>query len=736
MQQSPADATGFDGSRREFMTWLAAVSAAAVGGASPFGATTAWAEEPPTDARSAPLKDYDGYFPWKPSDSAAEWAVRAEFVRRRILVATGLWPMPARPELKPNVHGRIERDDYSVEKVVIESFPGMYLTGLLYRPKGQAGRAPAILNPHGHWPNGRYFNHSDDALKKEISSGAESDPVGGRNPLETRCISLARQGYVVFFYDMLGYADSAPLSQALTHGFGKQRPELSSPDRWGLFSAQSELRLINAFGLQTWNSVRALDWLLTLPDVDAKRIGVTGASGGGTQTMILTAIDDRVAAGFPAVMVSTAMQGGCTCENASLLRVDTGNIEFAALAAPRPYAMTGAQDWTVDLETKGLPELKSHYAMLGAPDKIDGKFFPFPHNYNQPARSMMYRFFNKWLKSSTAEYQETTYVPLTKEEAYVWTDALPKPADTVEAELSIVRAWDAEFRRQMDALVPRDAAGLDAYRRTVGGAWDVMIGRPMPKAVVGKERSTTQVGKFQRIDGWVENTAYKEVVFGRVWQPAENPRRAVLWVSAAGSTRFGETEAELPQELQLLASKGVALAACDVFGSGRPDAAGLLVESPKVKNPREFFGYTAGYNHTVFAKRVHDVLACIAFLKSEGMTVDLVGEGPGATWAAAAAAIAGDAVARLVVQTDGYRFATIESIGDVQLIPGAVKYGDLPGLLALSAPRPLRIAGERADGLAVVQAAYKAAGSENLLAIDDAAQPEQFLRRTLRWLQN
>jgi cephalosporin-C deacetylase-like acetyl esterase len=107
-------------------------------------------------------------------------------------------------------------------------------------------------------------------------------------------------GCVVFFYDMVGVADSLPIGH-----------------RQGFLDVQAELRLQNFMGLQTFNSIRALDFLLSLPDVDPQRIGVTGASGGGTQTFILCAIDDRPAAAFPAVMVSTAMQGGCICENCS-----------------------------------------------------------------------------------------------------------------------------------------------------------------------------------------------------------------------------------------------------------------------------------------------------------------------------------------------------------------------------------------------------------------------------------
>lgn len=129
-------------------------------------------------------------------------------------------------------------------------------------------------------------------------------------------------------------------------------------------------------GLQTWNSIRAVDFLSELPDVDPKKIGVTGASGGGTQTFMLACVDRRPKAFFPAVMVSTAMQGGCTCENASYLRINTGNIEFAAMAAPRAVGMSAADDWTKELETKGLPQLKEHLRGWACRTKWKGNTSP------------------------------------------------------------------------------------------------------------------------------------------------------------------------------------------------------------------------------------------------------------------------------------------------------------------------------------------------------------------------
>src|SRR5205085_12053970 len=190
-----------------------------------------------------------------------------------------------------------------------------------------------------------------------------------------------RMGCVVFQYDMVGVADSDTI-----------------PHRTGFTDVDAELRQQNFMGLQTWNSIRSLDFLTSLPEVDANRLGVTGASGGGTQTFILGAIDDRPAVAFPAVMVSTQMQGGCVCENASYLRVGTGNVEFAALFAPKPLAMSGANDWTIDIEKKGLPELKLVYRLFGKAEMVDAKCWPeFEHNYNQPAREMMYAWFDKHL---------------------------------------------------------------------------------------------------------------------------------------------------------------------------------------------------------------------------------------------------------------------------------------------------------------------------------------------------
>ncbi|HOM19040.1 MAG TPA: alpha/beta hydrolase family protein, partial [Thermoguttaceae bacterium] len=300
----------------------------------------------PKDSRFGPLKDLNGYFPMQVCKTPEEWQQRAERLRRQVLVAAGLWPMPTKQPPNAVIHGRVDRPEYTVEKVYFESFPGFYVTGNLYRPKNRSGAGAAVLCPHGHWPNGRFYDAGEKQLAEQIKKGEEKYDPCGRFPLQARCVQLARMGCTVFLYDMVGYADS----QQLAHRAGF-RPEMNTPENWGFFSPQAELHLQSIFGLQTYNSIRALDWLSQLDGVDPKRIGVTGASGGGTQTFILCAADDRPAAAVPAVMVSTAMQGGCTCENANYLRIGAGNIDLAALMAPRPLGLIAANDWTKEMET-------------------------------------------------------------------------------------------------------------------------------------------------------------------------------------------------------------------------------------------------------------------------------------------------------------------------------------------------------------------------------------------------
>ena len=346
------------------------------------------AGQQPNDVRLKEPIDLNGYFPFVVPPTRAAWEQRQAELKQRVLVATGLWPMPEKTPLNRVIHGKVVRDGFTVEKVYFQSLPGHYVTGLLFRPESPSdSKRPAVLCPHGH--GGRQQDYGEDKMDALIASGAELHLESGRFPKLARCAQLARMGCVTFIFDMLGYVDSLQISYELGHRYADRRPEFETNDSWGFYSPQAEARMHSIMGLQTWNGVRALDFLASLPDVDPTRIAITGGSGGGTQTILLGAIDDRHIASFPNGMVSTSMQGGCTCENCSLLRIGTGNVELAALFAPRPQAMTAADDWTKDMMTKGYPELQQLYSMLDAPDNVYCEpMLHFPHNYNAVTRSI------------------------------------------------------------------------------------------------------------------------------------------------------------------------------------------------------------------------------------------------------------------------------------------------------------------------------------------------------------
>lgn len=649
--------------------------------------------------------------------------------------------MPLPTPLNPVVHGKVERDGFTVERAYFESFPGFFVTGSLYRPVGKTGKLPGVLCPHGHWANGRFHDAGATAVANEIKNGAEKFEEGGRSPLQARCMQLARMGCVVFHYDMLGYADSTQISFDLAHRFGKQRPEMNTLENWGLYSTQAEANLQSILGLQTYNSIRALDFITSLPDVDAQRIGVTGASGGGTQTMLLGALDSRPTVAFPAVMVSTAMQGGCTCENCSLLRVDTGNIEFAAMFAPRPQGMSAANDWTKEMETKGFPEIKKMYGLFGAADQVSLKAtINFGHNYNYVNRAAMYSLFNKALKLGASEpIVEGDYQRLSTEEMTVWDDKHPKPESGPDFERKLLRHWTEDARRQLAAAVPKDAAGWPKYKEIVGGALDAILGRGLPAAADLEYEQTVEIEKGDVIvmAGLVRNKSRGEAVPMAFLYPKQWSGRVVVWVDGNGKEALFDANGEPRAELKPLLAAGVSVVGVDLLYQGEFLADGKPLErTQRVKNTREFAGYTFGYNHTVFASRVHDVLTAIAFVKHHEKApkrIDLIGLREAGPIAAAARAVAGDAVHAAVIDSRGFRFGKLTDFHDPQFLPGGAKYGDLPGLLAVAAPGRVMIAGEAEGVPALTQAVYAAAGAATA-AMADTGPAEQLATRAVAYV--
>ena len=367
------------------------------------------AAQPPS--AQSPYRTLDDRFAPPKFTSATEWNARASYLREHVLASAGLLPLPEKTPLRPSIFGEIRKADYSLSKVYFESLPGFFVTGNLYRPLGD-GPYPAVLSPHGHWAYGRFEN-----------TGLNSGPG--------RAINLARQGFVVFTYDMVGYNDS----QQVPHTFSGRREYL-----WGL----------SLSGLQLWDSIRAIDFLETLPYVRRDAIGMTGESGGGTQTFLASAVDPRIAVSVPVNMISLHMQGGCLCENPPGLRLETTNVEIAATIAPRPLLMISATgDWTNETLELEYPAVRSIYGLLDASDRVRAVRIAAEHNYNKESREAMYAWMARWLKHAAEDVhpEERAFAPEHLENLLVFYGR-PLPPNAVDVP-GLTAEWIDAAKRQL-----------------------------------------------------------------------------------------------------------------------------------------------------------------------------------------------------------------------------------------------------------------------------------------------
>ena len=677
---------------------------------------------PAGDSRHAEPTTLHDYHPFRKVASKEDWAKRQAHIIQRIKVGTGLWPEPTKTPLNTKAYGKQEFEDFTITNVRFESFPGHWVTGSLFQPAGDSlknglrnGKRPAVLCPHGHWTHARFYHVPEVRALQAIANGGERFLNAAHNHIRARCIQLARMGCNVFHYDMLGNADSI---QFPIHRRGP-RPHLESKTvgEWGLQSTMAALHLQTNFGIQTWNSVRALDYVLTLPDTDDSRLMVTGASGGGTQTQMLAAIDDRIGASFLCVMPSTSMQGGCTCENTHYLRIGQGNMDIAAAVAPRPQGMTAADDWTIELETKGYPDMVALYDLVGAKNKFQAHFdIHFKHNYNHVSRTHMYNFANRHfglgLKSPVLERD---FPLIHKEKFTLWNEDNPNPGEEGdpaagdEHEKALLEWWTKDAQKQLSNTKTR--------RNILQGAIEVLIGRYVPSAneVASMPGIGTTSELIEHSHLTILNKTHNEEVPAYLLTPPKWNGETVIWLFPEGKSGFDKA---YPHAGKLL-GQGISILVPDLFGQGKSAKEGTdYSENPRVQYPgdaskpgadwRLSSVYYYGYNHSLFAKRVHDILTCLGYARSSGKTqqVHLLASPGAGHWAAAARAVAGDQFTRAAIDTSGFRFANLCNQWHADFLPGAVKYGDIGGFLQLSAPHPLMLADNDPALLSEIQQAY------------------------------
>lgn len=248
--------------------------------------------------------------------SLDDWKDKRDELRHQLLDMLGLDPLPERTPLKAQITGRLEREAYHIEKIVLQSLPGLYVTGNFYVPKASADSLPTILYLCGHSPH----------------------PLGAKFQYQDRAIWFASHGYACLVLDTLEFGEVAGIHHG-THDL----------NMWHWLSLG-----YTPAGVEVWNAIRALDYLETRPEVDAKRMGLTGISGGGAMTWYTAAIDERIAAAAPVCSAFTwgsqaehwLARGQCDC----IYHHNTYIWDFpivAALIAPRPLLILSGQKDTI-----------------------------------------------------------------------------------------------------------------------------------------------------------------------------------------------------------------------------------------------------------------------------------------------------------------------------------------------------------------------------------------------------
>jgi hypothetical protein len=261
--------------------------------------------------------------------------------------------MPAKPASEVILTPKRKYAGYTVENFAIETLPGIYVAGSIYKPETITGKHPVILNPNGHFGGGRY-----------------------REDQQLRCATQARMGAIAVSWDLFAWGESLLQFDGTLH------------------------RLSAANSIQTLNAIRILDYLLTLDEADEEKVGITGGSGGGSMTLMMSAIDDRIKISIPVAMLSSHFAGGCPCESGMPVHLcggRTNNAEIAAMFAPKPLlVVSNGGDWTSSVPELEWPYLKRIYGFHGAENNIENAHFPSEgHNYGPAKRIPVYAFIAK-----------------------------------------------------------------------------------------------------------------------------------------------------------------------------------------------------------------------------------------------------------------------------------------------------------------------------------------------------
>jgi dienelactone hydrolase len=575
------------------------------------------------------------HFKLKSYPDLQSWLRQRNLIRQQIFAAAGLSVMPAKTPLNAKVFDHRDYGDFTVDKVWLETRPGFFLAGNLYAPKS-GGKHPAVLLPHGHWKQGRLHDAEDYS---HVALGA----------------GFARQGYVAFAYDMVGYGDT----KQTPHEFGED--EISSLWQFG------------PMGLQLWNSIRVIDFLSELPDVDATRIGATGASGGATQTFLLSAVDDRIAAAAPVNMVSASFQGGSPCENAPGLRVGTNNVEIAAATAPRPlFVVAATGDWTKNAPKEECPSVKAIYQLFGRGNSFLCRQFNAKHNYNKETREAVYAFFNKSFLNKSGSVTELPHNVQPEDLRLLPNSPPPAPATDFAG---VFASWRRETEQLVDQSSDQDLRA--ALSQMTGASWPLRVttDRISTKAFYS-EATDTLVAK---VDSPSSAKPFPEQPGERVFltREGEGDRVPAIWIRGKSGRSVlivhpeGSKAALKTLQFQEHHSRGDSILLVDTFDTGM---AGASEHRGK---------HWSTFLRSDDANRLQDILTGLAWLRQQQPApMDLVGIGKAAVWCTFAAALSPYSV-QLTEPVTNFT-GTEKEFVEQFFVPGIMRAGGWKAALRLS----------------------------------------------------
>ena len=576
----------------------------------------------PDDKRLYRNRHTNSVFPITRFTSREQVDSRREELRFNLRMAAGLYPWPEKTPLNARYEDVGEFEGYSIKKVMFESYPGMWSTGNLYLPSPMPQKAPAILNVIGHWEEQRLTRMDTADYPQQLAN-------------------FARMGFICLVTDMIGKVDSRQVS----HNYGRDEKELWTS---------------NGLGIQLWNNIRALDLLCSMPEVDADNIGMTGASGGGSQTLFLSLLDERIKAAAPINMISLEMQGGCQCENAAGLRRDTDNTEMCAMIAPRALFLAGSTgDWTRYLESAELPGVLEAYRQYGAEDMVEHFYQDAPHQYNDKTRHKVYSFFARHLMGKDPAWTEQSITVGDLQDLTWFRGDGHAPGFENDDE------YFAFHKAERTACV---SAASDVDKRKML-AW--VTGISANKAVyLPISAEVTDEGKLEK--AVICGEKGEKLPFVSITPANWDGKRICLALSGNGKDCL-----DVPAVRKMLAD-GIRIVSGDLFRTGEWEDAPLRIAGSENDNR-----YTTTFHYTPDALRAQDAALLLQTAGEIGSELTVWAEGTGARAAACAIALC-DGVKEAALEAAALAINGDEAYYNEYFIPGICTVGGLKTILTLA----------------------------------------------------